>query len=79
MKSHESPPTLNSDQEGGEWMLCGCFFTIGMHVHTHIDVPSLTLNLDPTGGHYVLGPSSQHQVMYTLSVTLHNVKQLPKV
>ena len=49
------------------------------HTHTHTDVPSLTLNLDPTGGHYVLGPSSQHQVMYTLSVTLHNVKQLPKV
>ena len=51
-------------------------------------VPSLSLTLDPSGGYYHLLPSlhsalkpdhQEQQLMYTLSLTLSNAKQLPKV
>ena len=51
-------------------------------------VPSLSLTLDPSGGYYHLLPSPhlalkpdlhEQQLMYTLSLTLSNAKQLPNV
>ena len=53
-----------------------------------LKVPSLSLTLDPSGGYYHLLPSphsalkpdhEEHQLMYTLSLTLSNAKQLPNV
>lgn len=60
------------------------FFFFSFHSLMHT-VPSLSLTLDPSGGYYHLVPSPhshikpEDQSMYTLSLTLSNVKQLPKV
>ena len=49
-----------------------------MHMYVHTAVP-ISLTLDPSGDYYILGTPSKDHRMYTLSLTLHNAQNLPRL